>query len=63
MTDFKSWRESLGLSQRDAAVALGISRSSVQLYEHGRRYDDDRPVDVPRTVRLAMERVSGKGAE
>jgi len=51
---FKAWRKRLRLSQRAAGVALGVTTSTVALYEHGVRYDDGRPVVIPKTVRLAM---------
>ncbi len=53
--EFKSWRKAMGYTQKDAAAALGISVSSVELYERGSRRDDDRPVDIPRRVELACE--------
>lgn len=49
--DFKNWRKSLGLSQKDAAEALGLKRRVVQYYEKGER-DGDK-VSVPKYVRLA----------
>ncbi len=52
--DFRAWRERMLLSQPAAAEALGISRSAVQMYELGCRKDDrDRPVLIPKPVRLA----------
>lgn len=58
-TAFKAWRKSLGLSQKGAAEALGVSKSSVELYEAGvRRGDDPRPVEIPRTVALACAAVT-----
>lgn len=48
---FKAWRKSLGLSQKEAAEALGLKRRIVQYYEKGVR--DGEAVEVPRTVRLA----------
>jgi transcriptional regulator with XRE-family HTH domain len=51
----KSWRECLGLSQKAAADALGISKSSIELYERGTRRDDGRPVSIPTTVALACK--------
>jgi transcriptional regulator with XRE-family HTH domain len=51
--DFKRWRERTGLSQQEAADALGISKGSVVNYESGARREDDRPVTIPRTVELA----------
>lgn len=49
--DFKRWRKSLDLSQKEAAEALGLKRRVVQYYEKGER--DGDPVKIPRTVRLA----------
>jgi transcriptional regulator with XRE-family HTH domain len=49
--DFKRWRKSLELSQKEAADALGLKRRVVQYYEKGER--DGDPVKIPRTVRLA----------
>lgn len=48
---FKHWRKHLGLSQKEAAEALGLKRRVVQYYEKGER--DGDPVAIPRTVRLA----------
>ena len=50
---FKAWRKHLALSQAEAATALGLSRGSVELYERGRRREDERPVVIPKTVELA----------
>jgi transcriptional regulator with XRE-family HTH domain len=49
--DFKRWRKSLDMSQKDAADALGMKRRVVQYYEKGER--DGDPVKIPRVVRLA----------
>ena len=49
--DFKRWRKSLDMSQKEAAEALGLKRRVVQYYERGER--DGDPVKIPRTVRLA----------
>ncbi len=49
--DFKRWRKSLNLSQKEAAAALGLKRRVVQYYERGER--DGKEVLIPRTVRLA----------
>lgn len=57
-TSFRAWRKSLGLTQLQAAEAIGVSRDSVWLYEAGRRRDDGRPVEIPRTVALACAAVS-----
>lgn len=49
--DFKKWRKTLGLSQKDAANLLGLKRRMIQYYEKGER-DGDK-VKIPRSVRLA----------
>jgi len=50
-SDFKKWRKSLKLSQKEAAHALGLKRRMIQYYEKGER--DGEKVDIPRSVRLA----------
>lgn len=50
---FRQWRDGLGLTQSEAAKALGIGLSTLQLYERGRRFDDNRAVEIPRAVALA----------
>lgn len=49
--DFKKWRKSLKLSQKEAAQALGLKRRMIQYYEKGER--DGEKVEIPRSVRLA----------
>ena len=49
--DFKRWRKSLSLSQKEAANALGLKRRMVQYYEKGER--DGDAVIIPMSVRLA----------
>lgn len=49
--DFKRWRKSLQLSQKEAAHALGLKRRVVQYYEKGER--DGKKIEIPLTVRLA----------
>ena len=48
---FKAWRKTLGLKQKDAADRLGLKKRMIQYYEKGAR--DGKPVDIPKTVRLA----------
>lgn len=50
-SDFKRWRKSLKLSQKEAAEALGLKRRVVQYYEKGER--DGETVTVPKYIRLA----------
>jgi len=49
--DFKRWRKGAGLSQKDAAHALGLKRRVVQYYEKGER--DGKKIEIPLYVRLA----------
>ena len=49
----KHWRKELGWTQAEAAANLGISRVMYSLYERGRRFEDDRPVEIPKAVALA----------
>lgn len=53
---FKAWRKSLQLSQKDAAEALGLKRRMVQYYEKGER--DGETIDIPVMVRLACYALS-----
>lgn len=55
---FATWRKAHGFSKVQAAKELGISLTSVSLYERGTRFDDNRPVVIPRVVELATEAVS-----
>ncbi|MGF1641629.1 MAG: helix-turn-helix domain-containing protein [Rhodospirillales bacterium] len=55
-SDFKRWRRSLGLSQKEAAQALGLKRRIIQYYEKGER--DGEKVEVPKAVRLACYALS-----
>lgn len=48
---FRAWRRSLGLKQKDAAEQLGLKKRMIQYYEKGDR--DGRPVEIPKYVRLA----------
>ena len=57
---FKRWRKSLKLSQKEAAVALGLKRRILQYYEKGER--NGERVEVPKTVRLACYALS-RGCE
>ncbi|MBC7953611.1 MAG: helix-turn-helix transcriptional regulator [Rhodospirillaceae bacterium] len=52
--EVKAWRERHGWSQKEAAAALGIGKSTLESYERGYRSEDKRPVVVPKTIRLAM---------
>jgi len=54
--DFRKWRKTLGLSQKDAANYLGLKRRMIQYYEKGER--DGEKVKIPRAVRLACYAIS-----
>jgi len=54
--DFRKWRKSLDLSQKDAAHLLGLKRRMIQYYEKGER--DGERVTIPRSVRLACYALS-----
>jgi transcriptional regulator with XRE-family HTH domain len=49
--DFKKWRKSLRMSQKDAAHALGLKRRMIQYYERGER--EGEKVVIPKSIRLA----------
>jgi transcriptional regulator with XRE-family HTH domain len=53
---FKRWRKALGMTQKDAAEALGLKRRVVQYYEKGER--KGKSVEIPLTVRLACYALS-----
>lgn len=53
---FRTWRKSLGLKQKEAADRLGLKKRMIQYYEKGDR--DGRKVDIPKSVRLACYALS-----
>lgn len=53
---FREWRRSLGLKQKDAADQLGLKKRMIQYYEKGKR--DGRPVEIPKSIRLACYALS-----
>ena len=54
--DFRRWRKSLKLSQKEAAGALGLKRRMIQYYEKGERAGES--VKIPLSVRLACYALS-----
>ena len=48
---FKSWRKSFGLKQKEAADTLGLKKRMIQYYETGKR--DGKHVAIPKAVSLA----------
>ena len=53
---FRAWRKSLGLKQKEAADRLGLKKRMIQYYEKGNR--DGKDVKIPKTVRLACYALS-----
>lgn len=53
---FRVWRRSLGLKQKDAADLLGLKKRMIQYYEKGAR--DGKTVTIPKSVRLACYAIS-----
>jgi len=55
---FKTWRKRLGLTQQQAAEALGLSIQALGNYERGQRYEDGREVKIPRPIDLACAAIA-----
>lgn len=55
---FRQWRKSLGLKQKEAAELLGLKKRMIQYYEKGER--DGKKITIPKYVRLACYAV-GEG--
>jgi transcriptional regulator with XRE-family HTH domain len=51
--DLRNWRANLNLTQQQAADLLGVSVTTVELYERGVRRDSNKPVPIPRYIELA----------
>ena len=50
----RAWRDALNLSRREAGELLGLSPSTIEQYEMGRRKGaPEQPVVIPRHVALA----------
>ena len=52
-TAIARWRARMGLSQRAAAAALGMTLAGYQQQERGRSFRDERPMQAPRPLLLA----------
>lgn len=53
---FRLWRKSLDMRQKEAADALGLKKRMIQYYETGIR--DGKSVVIPKSVRLACYALS-----
>lgn len=58
MFEFKAWRCRLGLSQQEAADALGLSKGTIENYEAGRRRGSGQTVDIPKHIEAACNWIS-----
>lgn len=56
---FKKWRIRHGMSQASCAARLGISQSSIFVYEEGKR-SDGRKVEIPKLVSWGMSAIDNK---
>ncbi len=56
--EFRRWRKSLGLKQKEAAALLGLKKRMIQYYEKGER--DGKTIVIPKYIRLACYAV-GEG--
>ena len=57
-SEFQNWRLWMGWNKTFTAEMLGLSPRTIDLYEAGKRYEDARPVCIPRTVELACAALS-----
>lgn len=54
-SDFRAARKALRLTQAELGERLGLSPSTIAMYEAGHRREETRkPVEIPLTVRLAL---------
>ena len=54
--EFRAWRKSRGLKQKEAAEKLGLKKRMIQYYETGNR--GSKKVVIPKTVELACYALS-----
>ncbi len=54
--EFRAWRKSRGLKQKEAAEKLGLKKRMIQYYETGNR--GAKKVVIPKTVELACYAIS-----
>ena len=53
--DLKSWRERLGLTQRQAAAHLGMTQSGYSAMKRGTSYGRSTPLVIDRRTELATQ--------
>jgi transcriptional regulator with XRE-family HTH domain len=59
-TSFKAWREHMGLTQQQAADALGVSLSQIKNYDAGFDRGRNTPSVPPRQMRILMKLLTRK---
>lgn len=59
--ELAAWRNRLGLTQAQAAAALGLSHRMYRYYEKGGR-EDGRAVHIPRAIELAAQQLEARKA-
>jgi DNA-binding transcriptional regulator YiaG len=59
-TSFACWREQCGLTQEQAAEALGLSRRQVQAYEKGESHHTGDSRSPKKAVRVLMSVIAEK---
>jgi len=55
---FKAWRKHMGFSQTEAGASLGLSKSTIEMYDSGLRKADKTPIDIPKAVELACAAIA-----
>lgn len=57
-SSFAKWRDQVGMTQAEAAEALGVAVTTVKQYESGRHLGSGRPMSPPEPVRKVMRAVA-----
>lgn len=62
-SDLIAWEAHMGLTQRRAAEALGVSLPTYQQFRRGARFKDGAPVEIDRRTALACAALAAGIAE
>lgn len=57
-TSFAKWRAKVGMTQSEAASALGVSLTTVKQYEGGRHLTTGKDMSPPEPVRKLMRAIA-----
>ena len=57
-TEFAKWRQQVGLTQAEAASALGVALSTIKQYEGGTHRSTGQAATPPEPVRKVMRAVA-----